>query len=68
MKNSKRTLMALALIAGMSVSVANSAFASTVNCESASSTCYEETNSVLFGLIKTTKKVPGQATSVEIDT
>ena len=67
MKNSKKPIVALALAAGLVFSVANTAFAGTVNCESSSNTCYSETSSVLFGLIKNEKKVPGTATSVDID-
>lgn len=66
MQNSKKLFVALALVAGLAFSVINTAFATTVNCSSSDETCYKETTSVLFGLVKTERIVYGSATSVEI--
>uniref|UniRef100_UPI0040477167 hypothetical protein n=1 Tax=Roseivirga sp. TaxID=1964215 RepID=UPI0040477167 len=67
MKSLRGKIICLSLITGLFVSFANTALADgTVNCSPASATCYIETSSVLWGLIKNEKKVPGQATSVEI--
>ena len=66
MKKSKKLLVALALVAGLVFSVINTAFATTVNCSPSDETCYKETTSVLFGLVKVERIVYGSASSVEI--
>ena len=67
MKTSKKLLVALALVVGLAFSVINTAFATTVNCSSSDETCYKQTTSVLFGLVKSETIVYGSASSVQTD-